>query len=603
MAKILLVEPDYKNKYPPIGLMKMATFHRNRGDIVEFYKGEAPYTKISQADRVYITSLFTFYYDITVKCIRHYQKYVHNENIFIGGIAATILTKNFEKDTGIYNIIRGQLTNSRLLGYKEKINIDCLPLDYDILDDVSYIYPMGNNYFIYTSRGCKRGCDFCAVPILEPEFITTNNVIKQVKQVDEIYGQKRNMLIMDNNTLFSEQLESIVNDILSLGFTGKNDYIAPNPFNIMMEKIKRRRQLKINYSKQIDDITGYLNSFYNILKNKESIFKRYTEILDSISINNATWRILKENEKELAEITEKYRPKPRVIRYIDFNQGLDARLINNENCALLAKLPLKPFRLAYDNLKETKVFIKATKIAINNKIYDLSNYILYNFEDRPTELWTRLLNVITLYNNNTNKLRAFSFPMKYAPIDEKNRNYIGKFWNKKYLSAINIILNVTKGVVVKELDFFYEAYGKNKNEFLNILTMPDEFIRFRHYFRDIGLIDIWKKLYNTLTKYEKKKLLKILCDIKLDRTKLSKNYSVNLNKILQLYAINKSQFDRGEITARSVISNIKKNISRRNMLLNKLSSQEYLTENFVFIDIKKTKASIANHGYGYSSVR
>ena len=37
---ILLVEPRYKNKYPPIGLMKLATYHRNLGDNVVFFKGD-----------------------------------------------------------------------------------------------------------------------------------------------------------------------------------------------------------------------------------------------------------------------------------------------------------------------------------------------------------------------------------------------------------------------------------------------------------------------------------------------------------------------------------------------------------------------------------
>src|SRR5215213_9761497 len=37
--KILLVEPNYANKYPPIGLMKIATYHRLLGDKVRFYKG------------------------------------------------------------------------------------------------------------------------------------------------------------------------------------------------------------------------------------------------------------------------------------------------------------------------------------------------------------------------------------------------------------------------------------------------------------------------------------------------------------------------------------------------------------------------------------
>ena len=40
MRKILLLEPNYGNKYPPIGLMKLATYHRMLGDQVTFYKGE-----------------------------------------------------------------------------------------------------------------------------------------------------------------------------------------------------------------------------------------------------------------------------------------------------------------------------------------------------------------------------------------------------------------------------------------------------------------------------------------------------------------------------------------------------------------------------------
>ena len=37
---ILLIEPGYNNKYPPIGLMKIATYHRLLGDKVVFYKGD-----------------------------------------------------------------------------------------------------------------------------------------------------------------------------------------------------------------------------------------------------------------------------------------------------------------------------------------------------------------------------------------------------------------------------------------------------------------------------------------------------------------------------------------------------------------------------------
>ena len=39
--KVLLIEPNYANKFPPIGLMKISTYYRNLGnwDVV-FFKGD-----------------------------------------------------------------------------------------------------------------------------------------------------------------------------------------------------------------------------------------------------------------------------------------------------------------------------------------------------------------------------------------------------------------------------------------------------------------------------------------------------------------------------------------------------------------------------------
>ena len=556
MDRILLVEPDYKNKFPPLGLMKIATYHRNKGDIVEFYKGEASYTKIISSDRVYITTLFTFHYDITVKCILHYAKYLNRDSIYIGGIAATLMTSDFEKDTRIHNVIQGRLLSSRTLGYEDNTNIDALPLDYDILDDIFYRYPAGDNYFVHTTRGCPRRCEFCAVRILEPKFETTNNIIDQVRQVDEIYGKKRNLFVMDNNVLCSPKLGEIIEDIRHLGFTREANYIWPNRFEQMLGKIKRRKKFGVDYSKQLFETVDLLETFANRLKRYPRVHGELDEVINFIKKSDNIDGELETHSEFLSAVIEKYRSKTKMVRYVDFNQGIDARLINKRNIKMLSTIPIRPFRLACDSIEDINKFNRATKLAIENNIRHFSNYILYNWKDRPKDLWIRLNNAVSLYSENGANVDGFSFPMKYAPVNERDRSYIGQYWNKKYLGAINVIINVTNGVVAKEKDFFIEAFGSNVAEFLEILSMPDELIRFRFFFKGNGLIDCWKTLLHSLSEKEKEYLLDVLCEYKTDKAIMSEEHPKQVKKILVLYTINKSQFDRGERSYQSVINEV-----------------------------------------------
>lgn len=86
--KILLVDPNYKNKYPPMGLMKISTYHKERGDEVTFFKGVMDSKDFleNQYDRVYITSLFTFYYSQTIKTIKIMKNLSHQREYLSVGL-------------------------------------------------------------------------------------------------------------------------------------------------------------------------------------------------------------------------------------------------------------------------------------------------------------------------------------------------------------------------------------------------------------------------------------------------------------------------------------------------------------------------------------
>jgi len=80
----------------------------------------------------------------------------------------------------------------------------------------------------------------------------------------------------------------------------------------------------------------------------------------------------------------------------------------------------------------------------------------------------------------------YSFPIKYHPINDKeffsNRDYIGKHWNRKFIRAVQAVLNSTKGKIGKGKDFFEEAFGRDIEEFNKILWMPETFIIYRRIY-------------------------------------------------------------------------------------------------------------------------
>lgn len=548
MEKILLVEPNYKNKYPPIGLMKISHYYKAKGDFVQFHKGLLPTSDASSYDKVLITTLFTFDFDMCVKTIKYYIAIVGAEKVFVGGIAATIMPEKFIDEIPNINLLKGQLTSSSVLGYDDDINIDILPLDYDMLLDIEYDYPAADSYFIYTSRGCPRKCTFCAVQKLEPEFYDCQNIEDQVSRVDKKYGIKRNLLIMDNNILYSSKYEETMNVLEKIGFgISNNTCKKSNNIRFYLESLSKRIEVGKNYDCLLNRIKKeFLGlKFRRISYNDQEKLKVLIE-----SINEGDNRFIEELLKEknyLAEFFDRYHYH-KIKRFVDFNQGLDARLFSEEKAKVMAKIAVRPCRIAFDHIETQDTYLQALENAAKYGIKEFSNYLLYNFKDKPEDLWTRLaINIDFCEKHKDKNISLFSFPMKYAAIDKTDRNYVGENWCKKFLRSINVILNVTSGVVTREKDFFERAYGKDPDEFRTILTMPDDFIRYRDFFEKNGLTNKWKEEYNKLSNDKKEQLLFMLSQYKTDIEAFDKYDDTSLKDIMEFYSIKKKEYEKNEM--------------------------------------------------------
>lgn len=555
--KILLVEPNYKNKYPPMGLMKLATYYRLQGDDVRFFKGNLKHFSVQlicedlinhlnirfkgiewnkyfpiffnyiktgsksileqtdlandetivdilelyrskyyhkeyftrpRFDKVGITTMFTFYWTKTIDTINYAKQFCKNQDdVMVGGVLASLVPEEVYKATGIWPHI-GLLDKPGIIDKDSDLIIDELPLDYSILYETDYVYPAKNAYFAYMTRGCINRCKFCAVPLLEPQYQGYISLIDRVKATNKRFGEKQNLLLLDNNVLASESFDKIIDEIKECGFEKGATYTPPNQYDLMIKNledsfndrafVRRAIDLYKQLMQKIKD-PDIKQEFYDRLKSSGCLTKE-----------TATKKAIFDLDPFVRPLYEKYvitRPRKRIV---DFNQGLDSRLINDQNMEKLSEINISPLRIAFDHWSLRSVYEKSIRIASKHGITNLSNYLLYNYTDTPEELYYRLkLNIDLCEELDIN---IYSFPMKYHPIHDKkyfsNRNFVGKNWNKKFIRAIQTILNSTRGKVGKNRSFFEAAFGANVEEYKRILWMPEEFIMFRReYDEDLRL--------------------------------------------------------------------------------------------------------------------
>lgn len=305
--KILLVEPDYYTKYPPLPLLKMSTYFKEKGHEVEFVKGCNMFAK---GDRIYITSLFTYEWKPVWNCVEFYKKSNPNAIIKLGGIYASLLPVH-ANNCGA------------------EVHQGLIPMCEDLLPDYSLV-PEWKESIIHASRGCVRKCDFCGVKTIEPKF----SFRKTISQF--VVPEHEKITFFDNNFLASPNWGYIVNELVG--------------FN-----------------------------------------------------------------------------KP-----VDFNQGLDIRLLNEEKASALSKLEIDPVRFAFDSMEYKDQFIKgielANKYELGKKHYIMC-YMLYNFMDKPADLIERL--------KICGEFKVRVFLMKYAPIDLHEYEFIGEHWTEEKLKNVD----------------------------------------------------------------------------------------------------------------------------------------------------------------------
>lgn len=263
-------------------------------------------------DRIYVTTLFTFDFNVAVETINHYKLLVNSiDDLYVGGIMASLMPDRIVEATGIdrSHILTGLFTNTAVVGDDNDINVDELPLDYDILEQVDYKYPAGDNYFAYTTRGCPNHCSFCAVPILEPEFRVTNNIIDQIRTIDERYGPKQHLLLLDNNVLNSSDLKSLVDDLCEAGFGRGARYVDPGAYHIVMMRYRNGDRGDFLDKK----MATYLDGFKKRIKSKEMLETFLQIVIGAEDVEDYAEYML-EHEAELTPIIDKYRNKVRKAR-------------------------------------------------------------------------------------------------------------------------------------------------------------------------------------------------------------------------------------------------------------------------------------------------
>jgi len=321
--KVLLVEPTYYTKFPPLGLLKLASYHRSRGDQVKLVRGINEDLEF-KPDRIEVTSLFTYAWKPVHEAIQFYHDEFRHAKMRVGGIYASLMSERLESFFPFIDIYHGLFEKA-----------DAYIPAYDLLDDVEK-WEKWDSTLLFTSRGCIRNCPYCVVPKLEGKL---RSVVECLERY--IYPGHKRIILWDNNFFASPNWKNIMKDLQDIGLP------------------------------------------------------------------------------------------------VDFNQGIDARLINDEKARMIAELKTPLIRTAFDDLHEEKAVTDAVDILAQNGIRrrKIFIYTLYNFfdeehyNDTPTNFFKRIKLI--------SELGCVSYPMRFEPLNALKKNrFISPLWTEQQLKMV-----------------------------------------------------------------------------------------------------------------------------------------------------------------------
>lgn len=174
--RIGLIDVDGHN-FPNIPLMKIAAWHKQQGDLVEWYDPMFS----GHMDKVYMAKVFSFTPD--------YQYFIDANEVVKGGSGYCI------------DLVNG----------KEVFN---KALDTDLPYEIEHIYPDYSLYGItdtaygFLTRGCPRACDFCHVVAKE------GRKSSKVADLNEFWNGQKNIVLCDPNILACREWKDLMQQLI-----------------------------------------------------------------------------------------------------------------------------------------------------------------------------------------------------------------------------------------------------------------------------------------------------------------------------------------------------------------------------------------------------